>query len=78
MRASPRSRARRAHEALDHLRVLVAVELVAAVRALRLADHDPVGAGSRPLYDRAAAELSPDMHDRPLAPDIETARTLIP
>lgn len=70
--------ARRAHEALDHLRVLVAVELVAAVRALRLAGHDPVGAGARPLYDRAAAELSADMHDRPLAPDIETARALIP
>lgn len=68
---------RRAHEALDHLRVLVAVELVAAVRALRLAGHEPVGAGARALYDRAAAELSPDMHDRPLAPDIEMARALV-
>jgi histidine ammonia-lyase len=69
--------ARRAHEALDALRVLVAVELVAAVRALRLAGHDPVGAGSRDLYDRAAAQLPADMHDRPLAPDIEIARGLI-
>jgi len=69
--------ARRAHEALDSLRVLVAVELVAAVRALRLAGHEPVGAGARPLYDRAAAELSADMRDRPLAPDIEAARALI-
>jgi histidine ammonia-lyase len=69
--------ARRAHEALDALRVLIAVELVAAVRALRLADHDPVGAGTRTLYDRAAAQLDADMHDRPLAPDIETARTLV-
>jgi histidine ammonia-lyase len=70
--------ARRAHEALDALRVLVAVELVACVRALRLAGHDPVGAGTRALYDRAAAQLDPDMHDRPLATDIETARALIP
>jgi histidine ammonia-lyase len=69
--------ARRAHEALDALRVLVAVELVAAVRALRLAGHEPVGGGSRALYDRAAAELPADMHDRPLAPDIEIARGLI-
>jgi histidine ammonia-lyase len=69
--------ARRAHEALDALRVLVAVELVAAVRALRLAGHEPVGAGSRDLYDRAAAQLPADMHDRPLAPDIEIARGLI-
>ena len=69
--------ARRAHEALDSLRVLVAVELVAAVRALRLAGHEPVGAGARPLYDRAAAGLSADMRDRPLAPDIEAARALI-
>jgi histidine ammonia-lyase len=69
--------ARRAHEALDALRVLVAVELVAAVRALRLAGHEPVGAGSRDLYARAAAQLPADMNDRPLAPDIEIARGLI-
>ena len=69
--------ARRAHEALDALRVLVAVELVAAVRALRLAGHEPIGAGSRALYDRAAAELPADMNDRPLHPDIEMARALI-
>jgi histidine ammonia-lyase len=69
--------ARRAHEALDALRVLVAVELVAAVRALRLADHLPTGAGTRALYARAAGVLSDDMRDRPLAPDIELARQLI-
>ena len=34
------------------LRVLVAVELVAAVRALRLAGHEPVGAGCHLLYAR--------------------------
>jgi histidine ammonia-lyase len=69
--------ARRAHDALDALRVLVAVELVAAVRALRLAGHTPTGAGTRALYTRAAGVLSDDMRDRPLAPDIELARRLI-
>ena len=69
--------ARRAHEALDALRALVAVELVAAVRALRLAEHEPVGAGSRRLYERAAAQLDPDMHDRPLHGDVEMARRLV-
>jgi histidine ammonia-lyase len=69
--------ARRAHEALEALRVLVAVELVAAVRALRLAGHEPIGAGTRALYARAAATLPSEMRDRPLAPDIELARGLI-
>jgi histidine ammonia-lyase len=69
--------ARRAGEALDALRVLVAVELVTAVRALRLAGHEPVGEGSRPLYDGAAAQLDPEMRDRPLGADIETAHELL-
>jgi histidine ammonia-lyase len=69
--------ARRAHEALEAHRVLVAVELVAAIRALRLAGHEPVGAGTRALYDRAAAALDAEMRDRPLAPDIEIARGLL-
>jgi histidine ammonia-lyase len=69
--------ARRAHEALDALRALVAVELVAAVRALRLAEHEPVGAGGRRLYEAAAAQLDPDMHDRPLHGDVEAARRLV-
>jgi histidine ammonia-lyase len=69
--------ARRADEALDALRVLTAVELVTAVRALRLAGHEPVGEGARPLYDEAAARLDPEMRDRPLGPDVEAARTLI-
>jgi len=69
--------ARRAHEALDALRVLVAVELVAAIRALRLAGHEPIGAGCHLLYAQAAAVLPDDMTDRPLAPDIEIARGLL-
>jgi histidine ammonia-lyase len=69
--------ARRADEALQALRVLVATELVVAVRALRLAGHEPVGAGTAPLYRAAAARLDPDLHDRPLHPDVEAARELI-
>jgi histidine ammonia-lyase len=69
--------ARRAHESLAALRVLVATELVVAVRALRLASIEPVGVGTRPLYEAAAERLDPDLRDRPLHGDIEAARVLI-
>jgi histidine ammonia-lyase len=69
--------ARRAHESLAALRVLIATELVVAVRALRIAGVEPLGAGTRPLYDAAAGLLNPDLSDRPLHPDIEAARVLI-
>jgi histidine ammonia-lyase len=69
--------ARRAHETLDAMRVLIATELLVAVRALRLADYQPVGAGSLPLYELAATRLDPDLGDRPLHPDIEAARALV-
>lgn len=69
--------ARRAHDTLHALRVVVATELVIAVRALRLAGHEPVGAGTRSLYETAIARLDPDLTDRPLHPDIEAARVLI-
>ncbi len=69
--------ARRAHESLHALRVVVATELVVAVRALRLASHEPVGAGTRPLFEAAAERLSPDLSDRPLHPDVEAARVFV-
>jgi histidine ammonia-lyase len=69
--------ARRAHEALRAGRVVVATELVVAVRALRLAGAAPVGSGSRRLFEVACARLNPDTRDRPLHPDIEAARQLI-
>jgi histidine ammonia-lyase len=69
--------ARRAHESLAALRVVVATELVVAVRALRLAHNEPLGAGTRPLYEAAAALLDADLADRPLHPDLEAARILI-
>jgi histidine ammonia-lyase len=69
--------ARRAREALSALRVAVATELVVAVRALRLAGQQPVGAGTRRLWTVANDCLDPDLADRPLGPDIEQARALI-
>jgi histidine ammonia-lyase len=69
--------ARRAHETLQALQVLIASELVVAVRALRLADHKPTGAGTAPLFEAAAAQLDPDLTDRPLHPDIEAARLIV-
>jgi histidine ammonia-lyase len=69
--------ARRAHEALEAMRALVAVELVTAVRALRLAGHEPTGAGARRLYDAAVPLLDPELADRPLHPDVESARELV-
>jgi histidine ammonia-lyase len=69
--------ARRAHETLRALRVIVATELVVAVRALRLAGQEPVGVGARALWEAAAVRLDPDLSDRPLHPDVEAARQLI-
>jgi histidine ammonia-lyase len=68
---------RRAHETLRALRVVVATELVVAVRALRLAGQEPVGAGTRALWEVAAGRLDPDLADRPLHPDVEEARLVI-
>ena len=69
--------ARRAEDALRVLRLAVAAELVVAVRALRLAGQEPVGAGNRALWEAAAVRLDPDLSDRPLHPDIEIARELV-
>ncbi len=69
--------ARRAHQTLEALRVIVATELVVAIRALRLAGQEPTGPGTRRLWKAAVARLDPDLSDRPLHPDIEAARQLI-
>jgi histidine ammonia-lyase len=69
--------ARRAHEALAAVRILVATELVVAVRALRLVGREPVGAGTRVLYASAAEQLDGDLRDRPLHPDVEAADALL-
>ena len=69
--------ARRASDTLDALRVAVATELVCAVRALRLAGQEPLGAGNQALWAAATQRLDPDLADRPLHPDVEAARRLV-
>jgi histidine ammonia-lyase len=59
-------------------RLVLACELVAAVRALRLrgtrpAPDTPAGRA----YVRAAAVLDPDMRDRPLTDDVTAAAALL-
>jgi histidine ammonia-lyase len=68
---------RRAQDTLEALRVAVAVELVVAVRALRVAGLAPLGAGTQALWDEACAVLDEDLADRPLHPDVEAARQLV-
>jgi histidine ammonia-lyase len=66
-----------AQQALDSATVAIATELVVAMRALRLREQEPSGIPAADLFARAAAVLSPDMEDRPLAEDIELARRLL-
>jgi histidine ammonia-lyase len=68
---------RRGNEALAAMRVLVATELVVAVRALRLAGREPAAAGARPLFEEAAACLDPELGDRPLHPDVTAACAVV-
>jgi histidine ammonia-lyase len=69
--------ARRTSDALSRHSVAVSAELVLALRALRLRGRPPGGEGARRLHDAAAAVLDPDMADRPLSGDLETARGLL-
>jgi histidine ammonia-lyase len=69
--------ARRTSDALGRMAVAVSAELVLAVRALRMAGRTPRGPGLRTLFATAAAQLDPDMGDRPLSGDLESARRLL-
>jgi histidine ammonia-lyase len=69
--------ARMTERALEAAAVVVATELVTAVRALRLRGVEPAGIPAAGLYERATAVLDPEMEDRPLAPDLESARRLL-
>jgi histidine ammonia-lyase len=69
-----------AGQALDavlHLRALLACELVAAVRALRLGGTTPAGATLRQAVDLCAG-LPVEVADRDLSADIEIAEKLLP
>ena len=69
--------ARMAEQALDAAAVACATELVVAVRALRIRGHEPSAMPAAELFTRAAAVLDPDVQDRPLAGDVESARQLL-
>jgi histidine ammonia-lyase len=57
---------------------LLAAELVAAVRALRMAPGRLVDGAAREAFELAAKVIDPDMEDRPLGADLERAAALLP
>ncbi|MGW0971600.1 aromatic amino acid ammonia-lyase [Streptomyces sp. NPDC002516] len=70
--------ARKSLRAAQAYRLVLACELVAAVRALRQRGTPPApGTPAGRAYARAAAALDPDMRDRPLTDDVGVAATLL-
>ncbi|MFI0964885.1 aromatic amino acid ammonia-lyase [Streptomyces sp. NPDC021080] len=70
--------ARKALRTAGPYRLVLACELVAAVRALRLRGTAPApGTPAGRAYLRAAAALDPDMRDRPLTDDVTAAAALL-
>ncbi len=69
--------AARTAQMLDAMRVLVATELVVALRALSFAGRTPTGAGVRDLFDQAARTLPAGHEDRAFGRDLEAARDLL-
>ncbi|MFF4696152.1 aromatic amino acid lyase [Streptomyces chattanoogensis] len=70
--------ARRLLESVEHFRLVLACELVAAVRALRMRGLAPAGDGElRDFHARAAQMLDPSLADRNLTADIEAAAALL-
>ncbi len=69
--------AARTAEMLEAMEVLVATELVVAIRALRMAGRVPAGAGIQPLFEAIAGALPAGLEDRRFGEDVETARELV-
>ena len=69
--------ARLASTAVPALRVVLAAELVAAVRALAMRDGPDAGYPIRSAYELACTALDPDVADRPLSADLEVAGRLL-
>lgn len=70
--------ARQSLDSLTALRLVLACELVTAVRALRQREILPrAGTVLRHAYDLVAGKLSPDMSDRQLSADVEIAAGLM-
>jgi histidine ammonia-lyase len=69
--------ARAAGSAAAAYRQVLACELVAAVRALRMREANLLDLPVRTAYDQAAAVLDPELADRPLSDDLEAAAALL-
>lgn len=69
--------ARQAGEAAAAYRHVLACELVAAVRALRIRPADLMDLPIRDAFDLADAVLDADLADRPLSADLEAAASLL-
>ncbi|MBV9606804.1 MAG: aromatic amino acid lyase [Solirubrobacterales bacterium] len=69
--------ATRTAEMVHAMNVLVATELAVAVRALRMADRVPRGAGVRALYATAVQTIAPGTEDRAFGGDVEAARRVL-
>jgi histidine ammonia-lyase len=65
--------ARRTAEVLSAMRITVASELIAAMRAVTMAGVTPAGAGTRELHALASRELPSGLEDRSLSGDVELA-----
>ena len=69
--------ARATTEAISAYRIVLACELIAAVRALRMQYHAPTGRLSE-VWSLATTALDPRVEDRPLDADISAAVDLLP
>jgi histidine ammonia-lyase len=69
--------ARRTAEMLEAMEVLVATELVVALRALQMAGRVPAGAGVRALFEAAVEVIPVGLEDRAFGRDVEAARQLL-
>jgi histidine ammonia-lyase len=69
--------ARLTQDALDSAAVVIATELVLAVRALRMRGLEPAGTPVGDLFAEAAASLDADLSDRPLNEDIAAAGRIV-
>jgi histidine ammonia-lyase len=70
--------ARATTDVVEAYRIVLACELVAAVRALRLRQSRPASAGLAAAFDLAAAVLPPGTADRALDTDLAAAQRLLP
>ena len=70
--------ARATTDVIPAYRIVLACELVAAVRALRLRGIRPAGRSLADAFELAAGALPAQTSDRPLDGDVVTAQRLLP